>query len=99
MLANERVRLHGEVSIHFWHVQIINEVDQTFVALRTEGVAGLLLQRLLENPLKHTTGGIEIERHVHDLVVFTQGLKFIAHYNRFSRSCTTDQHDGSTSLH
>ena len=51
VLSNQRVRLNSEVLIHFGHVHVVNEVDESLSARGTVVSASFLLQRLLEHTL------------------------------------------------
>ena len=54
VLADERVRLDGEVLVHFRHVHVVDEVDHALRSRWTVVPASLLLQRFLKHALKHT---------------------------------------------
>ena len=43
VLANERVRLHGEVLVDLGHVHVVDEVDETSCARRPEVTTSFLL--------------------------------------------------------
>ena len=79
VLADERVRLHGEVLVHLRHVHVVDEVDEALGARGSVVAPGLLLQRLLQHPLQHLGRGVEVERHVGDHVVIGQTQQLVAH--------------------
>ena len=43
VLANERVRLHGEVLVDFGHVHVVDEVDETSCTRRPEVTTSFFL--------------------------------------------------------
>ena len=80
VLTDDRVRLHGEVFVHFRHVHVVDEVNQTFVTRRTEHFTSFLLQRLLHHFLKIRFGGsgwklckTSPSRLTLDLVIYDKG--------------------------
>ena len=49
VLTNERMRLHCSIRVHFWHVDVVDKVDQFLGPWRSVVAARLLLKW----PLKH----------------------------------------------
>jgi len=57
VLPDQRMGLHGPVSVHFRHVQIVDEVHKLLGTRRAITSASLFLQRLL----KHTCMEAEVQ--------------------------------------
>ena len=66
MLSEESNGVLSVVLIELWHVQVIDEVNHVDLARRTELTTGLLLEHLLELPLK--VGGVRVVVEVDQLV-------------------------------
>ena len=99
VLSEERVRLHGTVRVHFGHVHIVDEVDEALGARRTVVAARFLLQRLLQDALKHFRGRVEVERHVDDQPVFGELVHSVVDEHRLAGTSVAYKHHWSTFVH
>lgn len=61
VLPDQRMGLHCPVSVHFRHVQVIDEVHELLGTRRTVISASLFLQRLLEHPCAEVEDRAELQ--------------------------------------
>lgn len=64
VLSDQSVRLYSEVLVDFWHVHVVNEVDQPSCTRRSKVPTRLLFQWFLQNTLQHLRGGVKVEWYI-----------------------------------
>lgn len=92
------MRLHSAVRVHFGHVHVVDEIDQSLGARRAVITAGLFLQRFLQHALQHFGRCVKVKRHIHHNPILRQRVELVVDKYGFTRTRTANQHYRATFL-